>query len=56
MNFNENIENEGRIVEKSRGCTYKITHYIAAYCPRVAHIASYKNHYLGFDFLLGLED
>ena len=42
--------------EKSRGCTYKITRFSAANCPRVAPLVSYKKHYLGFYFIPGLED
>ena len=56
MNFNENIRNDCKIAEKSRGCCYKITRFSAANCPRVAHLVSYKYHYLGFYFVPGLED
>ena len=42
--------------KKSRGYTNKITHFFAASCPRVAHFALYKKHYLGFDFVPRLED
>ena len=49
MNSNENIKNELKLVEKSMGCTYKITHFFAEYCPRVTHFASYEKqqHFLG---------
>ena len=35
MNFNENIRNDEKIAEKSRGYAYKINHISLAYCPRV---------------------
>ena len=35
MNCNENHRNESKIAEKSRECTYKITHILDAKCPRV---------------------
>ena len=56
MNFNENIKNERKIAEKSRGVLTKITRFFAANCLRVAHLVSYTNHYLGFHFVPGLED
>ena len=56
MNFNENIKNERKIAEKSRGCTYIITRFSAANSARVAHFVSCKKHYLGLHFIRSLED
>ena len=41
--------------EKSRGCTYKITHFSVANSLRVARLVLIKNYYLGFDSVPGLE-
>ena len=46
------MKNRGKL----SGCTNKITHFSAANCHRVAHLVSYKNYYLGFDSVPGLED
>ena len=56
IDFNENFKNERKVVEKSWGCTYIITSFSAANCPRVAQFVSYKKHYLGFNVVPGLED
>ena len=42
---------------KLRGCTInKITNFSDAYFLKVAHLVSYKNYYLGFDSVPGLEE
>ena len=38
MNFNENIRNDEKITEKSRGYAYNINHISLAYCPRVLNL------------------
>ena len=38
------------------GGAYKITRFSAANCPRVAHLASSKNPYIGFHLVPGPED
>ena len=60
MNFNETLEmNEKSIVEKSKECTYKITHILEAKCNRVpilvlnecldtACLPIYKKHLISF--------
>ena len=38
LNINLNVRNERKMLTKLRGCTYKITHIIAANCPRQPHL------------------
>ena len=56
INFYKSILNELNIGEISKDCTYNLNHVFAAYCLRVAYFASYKNDYLGFDFVPSIDD
>ena len=38
LNINLNVRNERKMVMKLRGCTYKITHIVAANIPRLPHL------------------
>ena len=52
MYFNENIKMNEKLRKNQGGVLTKLL----ANSPRVAHLVSYKNHYLGLHFVLGLED
>ena len=38
LNINLNVRKERKMVIKIRGCTYKITHIVAANIPRLTHL------------------
>ena len=38
LNINFNVRKEGKMVIKLRGCTYKITHIVAANITRLPHL------------------
>ena len=38
LNINLNVKKERKRVIKLRGCTYRITHIVAANIPRVPHL------------------
>ena len=38
LNINLNVRKERKMVIKLRGCTYKITHIVAANIPRLPHL------------------
>ena len=38
MNFNENIRNDKKIAEKSKGYAYKTNYISLAYCPKVLNL------------------
>ena len=38
LNINLDVRNEGKIVIKLRGCTFKSTHIDAANIPRLPHL------------------
>ena len=38
LNINLNVRNERKMFIKLRGCTFKMTHIVAAYIPRLPHL------------------
>ena len=43
LNINLNVKTERKMVIKLRGCTYKITHVVAANIPRLPHLVQTKS-------------
>ena len=44
LNFNLNVRKERKMVIKLRGCTYKITHIVAANIPRLPHLVPNQSY------------
>ena len=45
LTINLNVRNERKMVIKLRGCTYKITHIVAANIPRLPHLYRLKTRH-----------